>query len=234
LVLIGRGRLGDPLIAIPALASVGAIGAFLLQGKGWPYHAYPAVALMALAFAPLRADLLQRPWRGRSATPKIAVAAVLVAAFIHFCQVPRIDNPALDRLVSSVAPHPKILVIGPDIALGHPLTRNVGGDWVETFPYLWITDTINFWKQSGKLDAAAAAKYEPYLRYDRETLVADIQRNKPDVILIAEDLWKGWAFAHADVAAALADYQPFGVVGEVTVYGRKLGLRGINSDSDPP
>jgi hypothetical protein len=70
-----------------------------------------------------------------------------------------------------------------------------------------------------------------HLRSNRETLVADIRGT--DVILIGQELWKAWAFVHADVAAARADYAPMGVVGEVTIYRRKLGLRLLTSD-DPP
>jgi len=167
------------------------------------------------------------------ATPKVGCAAALALAFIYFCQTPRFDSPPLQRLVASLAPHPKILAIGGDIALGHPLTREVGGIWVGTTPCLWITDTIYYWRQQGELDAAAEARYAPYLRGDRETLINDIKANQPDAILVADKDWKRWAFTHADVAAALADYAPLGVVDEVTVYGRKPELR-LNSDSDRP
>jgi hypothetical protein len=49
LTLLGRKRLGEPIVAIPALASCGALACFLVQGKGWPYQMYPALALMVLA-----------------------------------------------------------------------------------------------------------------------------------------------------------------------------------------
>jgi hypothetical protein len=234
LIHAGRAQLADPLVAVPALASIGALAAFLLQGKGWPYQVYPAVALIALALGPNLLRGAGKSYRELFASPATAGAAILAIGFGYFCYEPRLDTAPLERLVSSLAPHPKILVIGPDISLGHPLTRNVGGVWVGTYPYLWITDTINYWSQQGKLDQATAAKYAAYLRQDRETLVADIDGKNPDAILFADDKWKGWAFSHADLAAALADYAPVGAVGEVTVYGRKLGLRRLNSDSDPP
>jgi hypothetical protein len=44
-----RDRLREPVVAVPALASAGAILAFLIQGKEWPYQSYPAVALIALS-----------------------------------------------------------------------------------------------------------------------------------------------------------------------------------------
>jgi len=48
---LGTRRWREPIAAIPALASAGALASFFIQAKGWPYHIYPAVALMALALA---------------------------------------------------------------------------------------------------------------------------------------------------------------------------------------
>jgi hypothetical protein len=56
-------------------------------------------------------------------------------------------------------------------------------------------------------------------------LVRDIENKHPDAILVENEKWRAWAFAQADVAAALADYAPVGAVGTVTVYGRRQSLR---------
>jgi hypothetical protein len=133
-------------------------------------------------------------------------------------------NAPLERLVTAMAPHPKVLVIGPDIALGFPLTRDVAGSWAQTPMDLWITASIDFLTRHYSPDPATRIKFDSYLRFDRETLIADIRDKSPDAILVQNDKWKTWAFAHPDVAAALTDYAPVGAVGEVTVYGR-LGLR---------
>jgi hypothetical protein len=50
LALVAGPRLRAPLVATPALAAVGALATFYIQGKGWLYQAYPALALIALAF----------------------------------------------------------------------------------------------------------------------------------------------------------------------------------------
>ncbi|MBV8473079.1 MAG: hypothetical protein JO234_06640 [Hyphomicrobiales bacterium] len=46
---IAERDLAAPLVAVPALAALGAVGAFLVQGKGWLYQIYPAIALMSVA-----------------------------------------------------------------------------------------------------------------------------------------------------------------------------------------
>ena len=48
-LVAGRG-LRAPLVATPALAALGGLATFFIQGKGWLYQAYPALALLALAF----------------------------------------------------------------------------------------------------------------------------------------------------------------------------------------
>ena len=39
---LARDDPGEPLVAVPALAGLGALAAYLVQGKGWLYQAYPA------------------------------------------------------------------------------------------------------------------------------------------------------------------------------------------------
>jgi hypothetical protein len=80
LVVLARRRIADPLVAIMALASCGAMLAYFVQGKGWPYHSYPALAFMAMALVMAMAgekDLLRRLPLGVT-----YVALILAIAFI--------------------------------------------------------------------------------------------------------------------------------------------------------
>ena len=70
--VVGRGWRA-PLVAMPALAALGGLATFFIQGKGWLYQAYPALALLALAFG---AALDRRPARPR----RLAVLAAVGAA----------------------------------------------------------------------------------------------------------------------------------------------------------
>jgi len=225
LIVLGRARLAEPLVAIPALSSVGAIIAFFVQGRGWPYHAYPAIALIAFACAPVVLRAAAARFSAQGLIIVASVAATLSLAFVFFSSATNESTPALEGLVASTATHPKILVIGPDIAVGHPLTRRVSGVWVGTPNCLWITAMAQFLIKTGAPDAETRRRYESYKQLDREMLISDIEKRSPDAILFDGDKWKEWAFAHPDVAAALADYTPVGAVGEIMVYGRKLGLR---------
>jgi hypothetical protein len=208
-----RGRLKEPLAATFALASIGAIGAYLAQGKLWPYQGYPAIAFMALAFGALIADKRQGL---RKPAPALAAIALIAAGGWLASGA---EKPALERAVAAVAPHPKLIAIGADIAIGHPLTRRVHGVWVGSLSGLWITDMSSH-ALAQHPSAEAALRYESYLRFDREKLVADIAAGKPDAILVASKGWLAWAESHPDVAAALAAYHWRATADDVMVYAR--------------
>jgi hypothetical protein len=158
----------------------------------------------------------------------VAMALAIFAGAIFDYVVPqpsRLDNAKLARLVSGLAPHPRVLTISSHAQLGFPLTRNVSGVWVGRLMYQWITASIAQAPRKGSQDATTRDREEQYRRLEREILVGDIESKKPDVVLIENNQWKTWAFNHPDVAAALADYALVGAIGETTVYRRDLGLR---------
>jgi hypothetical protein len=213
-------RLGEPLIAVPALASLGAIAAYLIQDKLWPYQACPALAFATLALGPIVLERLMAPRRGEKTAAAIAASAAMALAFAGFWLTSKADGPELEQAVASVAAHPKLLVIGSDVSIGHPLTRDVGGVWVSSSSGRWITDMASHALDQSPIDDEARARYEADLRFDRERLVADILGKKPDVILVAGSKWFDWSQKHADVAAALAAYRWRATADKVMVYVR--------------
>lgn len=69
----------SPMAITAALASVGAFLAYLMQGKGYPYHCYVAVVLMVFAFVMVSAK--------RMASPPTALLASLCFALVWFCDI---------------------------------------------------------------------------------------------------------------------------------------------------
>jgi hypothetical protein len=222
LALLARKRLLAPPVAVPALASLGAMAAFVIQGKLWPYQGYPAIAFATLALGPLVLEVLGAPRRAGDGPLRLAVpiVSILALALAGAWLGSGVDRPELERAVAAISPHPKLLAIGSDIAIGHPLTRRVGGVWVGSLAGLWVTDMSSYALDQNPVSEQARDRYEAYLRFDRETLVKDIVSKKPDVILVASDLWLAWARSHPDVAAALADYNLRATADNIMVYGR--------------
>jgi hypothetical protein len=82
LFAFARPRIDAPLVSIPLLASLGPALGFLIQGKAWPYQAYPAVALMALALG-LALVGEKRDLRRRALGVACAYPVLTAAAFVH-------------------------------------------------------------------------------------------------------------------------------------------------------
>jgi hypothetical protein len=264
LLVLSRGEIGEPAVAVPALASLGAVVAFLIQGKGWPYHSYPAAALMALAlglslrdcpkmarrlgvgaicFVLLAAIARLAPtahayayylaatisaffvafwtlarnsprWRRRAASfAAPAVASAIAFAYVWFSHLN--GSPPLQAAATTLGPHPKILAITQDPGVGFPLTRQVGGIWAQRAAMLWITSGARRLLEGAK-DPEQQSKLESYLRLDRDILLEDIERNRPDIILISNRFgeFHHWAFADPLIAVALANYKLYAEDGD--------------------
>jgi hypothetical protein len=263
LVILAARRLGEPKIAVPALASLGALAAYLVQGKGWLYQAYPALAFMTLAAgfalelsppAPRRiaigalagvAAALLLLWLGRWPLPIAFAAAAGAAALLAALErdpaagQPRdwrtplaemgvagaigvacglfamdgIRTPALARALASLGPRPTVVAISESLAFGHPMVRAVGGVWAQRVPSLWIASAARRLIDQHPGDEALARRLAPYIDRDRRMLVEDIERNRPDAILVGrlDTRFHRWAWNDPAIAAARADYRVFAV-----------------------
>ena len=107
--------------------------------------------------------------------------------------------------MKATAPAPRILTLTGDIALGHPLTRRVGGEWVGLTPCQWMTAKAHRLAPS---DPTAAARLEAVAVRDRALFAQSLAR-EPDALLIdrADGLfWLDWARRDAAIAQRLAAY----------------------------
>jgi hypothetical protein len=281
LMRLRRDDLGEPLTAIPALAALGAFAAYLVQGKGWLYQAYPAIALMALAAGlalalkpqtPLRiaagalaalaaglalVALARWPlplafvaagvasvfvWRregGEAPLAEIGVAATLGAACGLFA-LNGVETPMIARALAGLGPHPTVAAISESLAFGHPMVRRIGGVWVQSVPSLWITAAARRRIDEHPNDAALAAKMQTYIDADRDRLVADITRARPDALLVGrlDTRFHQWAWSDPKITAARADYRLYAVEtdtdfpAELYVRSDLVGLRpGLAEDA---
>jgi hypothetical protein len=286
LIVVARRRLTDPLIATTALASVGAMLAYFIQGKGWAYQSYPAIALIAIAFIAATASESapqRRLWAAAAfsilivaasniTSPQIVSAAILLVAplgvgALIVSRVPMgfslggwpvefstwifasiaaaawlwfdhtIPPFSFEAKVAALTPHPKIAAIAGDLN-AFPFLRRIGGVWIQRANCLWITTGAQTRVAQSGGDPSIVAQMQPYLKLDRDTLIEDIERNKPDIILVSNRLHKlrDWAFAEPQVAAALADYRLYASDkrpgGETFLYARAdlLALRSAPAD----
>ena len=208
------------------VASVGFMAAFIVQGKGWAYHSYPmlALALIALAFAvsehkpPASADD-----GGRQLGTISAFGALFV---LTFCWMNTPDTASMSALAGPIRqakPHPTMLEISSDPAIGQPLVREVGGRWVGTVSFLWITMGGQWRRTHESLPPETAARIADYMALDRRLLVGDIRRARPDIILVekAPTDWEAWARADPEIAELLKPYSEVVTMNNVLVLKRE-------------
>jgi hypothetical protein len=208
--------------------SSGLFLAFLVQGKGWPYHSYPllALAVIALAAAATERNSAAGPAaitvkrRIERLGPMLLIELVIVTGFVWMNLAT--DTAALVEPIRRIKPQPAMLAITPDIAVGHPLVRRLGGRWVGSACSLWITAGVLQRQWSEALDVPTRERLQAYMARDRAMLAEDIRRERPDIVLVDEIAfdWNAWARSDPALSRALNAYSEAERVGGMVILRR--------------
>ena len=239
LVILGLGRdiARHPLLLVLLAASAGFAVAYFIQGKGWPYQSYPMLALAVIALdlagGLYRCAAAQTGEHDRFKRLCATAAFAVVGAWSFAWLNSAVDTRAATAAVKRVAPpHPSIAVISDDIAIGHPLSRDVGGQWIAHASSLWVTENAAILRSAGGLDAATARRLSAYTEAERQRTIDEIRDGRPDIILVDERpgriavnnraaRWSEWVEADLDLAALIAtDYQAVGRADGVAILRR--------------
>jgi len=230
---LGWREFRSPLIAVAGLAALGFTVALIVQGKGWPYHGYPAVALslFVLGVVLIKRVILDENDSARRRIIEFAIGAGLLACIYGLASYWMLQEPSRSYLVSVVArlvpPHPKIVSIYGAPGLAFPLTRKLDGAPLGRTPFQWISAYTDRMLSAGGLDPTGnkpianptlRRTIEEYARADREQLADLIRTRHPDIILVGGEGERQWALSHREVAAALRPYRFAEMVGQVEIW----------------
>src|SRR5712671_911549 len=221
IVWLQRKKSADWPYGLLLAASVGFVATFVVQGKGWAYHSYPMLALVLIALA--LAVTEHGPAGGRRPLgPISAFGAGFILAFCWMTTPNTVSMSALAGPIRQAKPHPTMLEISSDPAIGQPLVREVGGRWVGTVSFLWITMGGQWRRTHESLPPETAARIADYMALDRRLLVGDIRRARPDIILVekAPTDWEAWARADPEIAELLKPYSEVVTMNNVLVLKR--------------
>jgi hypothetical protein len=221
---IARGEIRKPILAICALAGAGFAIAYFIQSKGWPYHAYPAFALLVLTggiawIENVLPSLRTMPVRRARA---IKITAILISLILFAVDLAWVKLPlSYPRYFQSVAtlgpPHPKVIAIADTLA-GPQLTRLIGGNWVGRVPNQFMSMNARRILNTTHYDATGRKQLEDYAAFDRAILVESIRTRRPDVILIESAGLKRWALSDPAIAQALRSYREAAVINDVGIW----------------
>lgn len=226
-----NGRVPE-LSGVAILASIAGMLPLAYQGKGWAYHAYPALlcailAILCLMALPARARRATH-WHGpmplfmRPGLPVLIMGLLMAYAPFVITQKPSAD---VVRAVRGVTVDPTIAQIGSDLAAGHPLTRMVGGRWAETHVSDWLGTSALFLSLKARKDGEMVeadryqAMVERYATQKRE----EFERVRPEVIAYQtkEPFWMDLLESRFGFDRIMADYRPIAEDDEVLIYLRK-------------
>jgi hypothetical protein len=221
-VLLARqNRTPDPLLLVTVLAAAGFAVSFFLQRRGWAYHSYPmvAVALLAMGYA-LTAAPGSRSRRGEALSAFVLAVTFIVGMLWFYAGV--YVGP-VRQAVEGLKPHPRILVLSGEAAIGHPLVRDVNGVWVSRQENLWIREFVRLTRERTFVDAATDAKLNDYLALERKWLIEDFKKLPPDLVLVdnLRNDWGAWARADAEVSQLLNSYTLVRSVEGIDILRRK-------------
>ena len=208
-VLLARQKqASDSLLLVAALASIGFAVSFFLQRRGWAYHSYPmvAVALLAMGYALMGAADAAPRSRRTEVVSAFMLAVTFIAGMLWFNVTVHVGP--VRQAVEGLMPHPRILVLSGEAAIGHPLVRDIKGVWVSRQENLWIRAFVQLTREKTVVDAATDAKLNDYLALERKWLIEDLKKLPPDLVLVdnLRNDWGAWARADAEVSQLLKSY----------------------------
>lgn len=208
-VLLARQKTKpDPVLLVAVLASVGFAVSFFLQRRGWAYHSYPmvALALLAMGYVLTGAAGVEARSRRFEALSIFVMAATFAFGMLWFNA--NVYVGPIREAVAGLKPHPRILMLSGEAALGHPLVRDVGGVWVSRQENLWLREFVRLTRAKTTVDAATDAKLNDYLALERKWLIEDFRKLPPDIVLVdnLRDGWGDWARADAELSQLLKPY----------------------------
>ena len=218
------------------LASAGFEICFFIQGKGFAYHALPAVSLALLAIACESCDRIGPAPIRRGLAPGLLIAGAMtglsLVAFSQHYDLRR-DAPGLEAAIRQVSPSPRMVVLSTDIAVGHPFVREINGHWTGSLASNWMASGIEKLERSG-VTPATRSELDRVSDVERSIVAHDIENGRPDVVLIDSGLPDGWIDASPGVLRALSAYRKSGQYGPIALWIRAAPANPEASAAAPP
>ena len=211
-------KLEDRWLALPMLAAIGGGLAFLAQGKGWPYHAYPMLAFAMLALLGAAAMTpAAEVGRARCLRPLALVPPLAAMAWLSTGILP---GPLAQAVASVAPPSPKLIGVS---GVGLTLVRPLHAHWVGRECIEWISDGVIRREATESLAPAERARLDAMQEAERRRLGEDITSARPDIILYARRGfdWRAWSLKDPAIAAAMTSYRLAATVKGVEIWARR-------------
>lgn len=185
------------------LAGTGAFLAFVLQGKGWPYHFLPAKsffgAAIVVALLSGLSAIVER-WPTVTLTLRrrpgvAAIGAVLVAGVATLSSVHDVQNfyqTRNARVVQNVAQYLNAIDLGgaprrfaalsPSLFPAFPVNELIRGEWSSRFSCMWLLSGIVEAERAGVQPPPIGS--QPGRAWLEDAMSEDFERWRPELVLV--------------------------------------------------
>lgn len=213
---VGIALLRRPSLTVQALTVAGLafVLCYLLQQKGFRYQGLPAIGLLFVAAAIALTEQGRFNLRKIGTIILLEVLVLAVATTFRHRSYPA--QPA-GRLLCALPPGSSVLVLAPYGNDAWPVVQTCRLRWASRYMFLWMLPELQ----------RAPERHAHIAEATHRAIVADIQRYRPDLILIdrrpSEKLHTdALKFVMADPAfrVQLGDYRPDPTVRSFAVYRR--------------
>jgi hypothetical protein len=201
--LLARSR---PFL-VAASASLGFLFIAIAQGKGWPYHFYPAFGLVILMLGTAAIGDLRDQWHTRLVT--FATTAAFAVQFWHLFDI-GLDMRSFQARMQAIDAHPRMASLASDFAIAFPTVRELHGQWIGRSFSRWISYHVAGLAQEPGFDRNKLGAFRALEEADRAGFVDDISKGRPTLILVERRPFDflAWAMKDSRIADIMACYEP--------------------------
>jgi putative flippase GtrA len=185
LVMRQRGNLGARIDMLAAW-TIAAFISYVIQNRGFTYHAEPLRIMLVLLTASLVVRKFDAP---RSVLlPRIVLVIGLVLIAIRVSVLGLYDDQwATDvrERLNRYGTRDGIYTFTAHVFIGFPLANRIDGPWVSRFPCLWpIPGAQRILAAPENFTPAQVAAAERANRYVIDAVVEDFQRHLPSIVIV--------------------------------------------------
>lgn len=156
---------------------------YLVQWKGFPYHAMPIQAMIAMATT----WVLVRAVSDRT-LPMLAglCAASFIAAALVLTPRPNPKVVLLTDALRDVGQVERLATLSTDMPSGPPVALNVGAEWTMRYPVLWQVPgaVVGLARTDCAAEPVICARLQAVEESNRRNIVDDLVTRRPDILIM--------------------------------------------------
>ncbi len=207
----------DRLEFIFLFASIISLIVYFQLGRGWPNHTYPALFFIIISLIMMVIKTIKHPF-----LIFLFLIFLLMASNLGINHLDGYRNILiLAKEIEKIEPHPRILAIGSHLRISFPVTRIVGGTFVQRPGHLWKSSFALEIAQNQDLSKDRRDRLKRYESEDRQMLWEDFSKGDPSIILVEVEngtTMLDWARQDSRIDALLIKYRYISTFGEVMLY----------------